>query len=502
MIPLSLTSFFLASFCTLIIRQSLGETENCSLPPRGWNSYNSYSWIISEKKFIQNAQIVAQRLKIHGYEYAVVDFLWYRRKVKGASVDSSGFDVIDKWGRLVPDPHRWPSSKHGNGFTKVAEKVHNMGLKFGIHVMRGISTQAFNANTPILDVTTGKAYEENGRIWYAKDIGLKERPCAWMKTGFMSVNTKLGAGRAFLSSLYQQYADWGVDFVKHDCVFGMDMDLDEITYVSKVLGGFNQTILYSLSPGSGATPAMASAVSGLANMYRITGDDWDKWPDLITHFNVTRDFASANMIGGEGLRGKSWPDLDMLPLGRLSKAGANKGPYRKCNLTLDEQKIQVTLWSIAKSPIMFGGDMIKLDDTTFKLITNPTLLEINTYSSNNMQFRYISSNQSAWNITKPLAEKDAQTNGPDGPHLIRAWIATGRRGEIYVAIFNLNRHKSEVSMRIKDLEKAIPGKDFGSASCKCREEWSGKDYGVIKHSISTQIDIHGVALFVLNCTFS
>lgn len=83
----------------------------------------------------------------------MVDYLWYRRKVPGAYTDASGFDVIDEWGRMVPDPDRWPSSKGGKGFTEVAKKVHSMGLKFGIHVMRGISAQAVNADTPILDTT-------------------------------------------------------------------------------------------------------------------------------------------------------------------------------------------------------------------------------------------------------------------------------------------------------------------------------------------------------------
>lgn len=86
-------------------------------------------------------------------QYVVVDYLWYRRKVPGAYTDSLGYDVIDEWGRVLPDPGRWPSSKGGKGFTEVANKVHSMGLKFGIHVMRGISTQAVNANTPILDTT-------------------------------------------------------------------------------------------------------------------------------------------------------------------------------------------------------------------------------------------------------------------------------------------------------------------------------------------------------------
>ncbi|XP_042500713.1 uncharacterized protein LOC122078683 isoform X2 [Macadamia integrifolia] len=318
--------------------------------------------------------------------YSLMDI---RRKVNGAHTDSLGFDVIDKWGRVIPDPWRWPSSRGGKGFSEVAKKVHDMGLKFGIHVMRGISTQAVNANSLILDTIKGGAYEESGRQWRGKDIGLPERACAWMPHGFMSVNTKTGAGKAFLRSLYHQYAEWGVDFVKHDCVFGDDLDVKEISHVSEVLKELDHRILYSISPGSSVTPAMAKDVSSLVNMYRITGDDWDTWGDVAAHFNKSRDFAAAKMIGASGFQGKSWPDLDMLPLGWLTDPGSNQGPHRKSKLSPDEQRTQMTLWSMAKSPLMFGGDMRKLDERTYGLITHPVLLEINSFSTNNMEFPYI-----------------------------------------------------------------------------------------------------------------
>ncbi|KAK9276979.1 hypothetical protein L1049_006518 [Liquidambar formosana] len=561
-----------------------------------------------------------------------------RRKVKGAYPDSLGFDVIDEWGRMIPDPDRWPSSKGGKGFAEVARKVHSMGLKFGIHVMRGISTQAVNANTPILNIVKGNAYEESGRQWRAKDIGLKERACAWMQHGFMSVNTKLGAGRAFLRSLYEQYAEWGVDFVKHDCVFGDDLDIAEISIVSEVLKELDRPILYSLSPGTSVTPAMAKDVSGLVNMYRITGDDWDTWGDVAAHFNVTRDFSTANMIGSKGLLGKSWPDLDMLPLGWLTDPGSNQGPHRSSNLNLDEQRTQMTLWSMAKSPLMFGGDLRKLDETTYNLITNPTLLEINSFSSNNMEFPYITGTKGfsgrdqvlTWQSRRCLADmgnsethvltltscKDSKANGWSiealdqnleqvcwkeslgrkyeepfcvykrkpflasdeeiiygqqyqgkfhllaaetmdfcldaspkrkltakelkrssfspcrwdanqmwelnlngtlmnsysglcttvntveanvGTGGIRSWIATGRRGEIYVAFFNLNPQRTVISAKISDLAKALPDRKLNEDSCKCSEVWSEKDLGVVKQSISMAVNVHGCALFVLNC---
>ncbi|KAK7306164.1 hypothetical protein VNO77_44087 [Canavalia gladiata] len=628
------------SFCLLLClcfesvsskNVSESDLQQASIPPRGWNSYDSFSWTISEEEFLQSAEIVSKRLHDHAYEYVVVDYLWYRRKVKGAYHDSLGFDVIDEWGRMLPDPGRWPSSQNGKGFTEIANQVHSMDLKFGIHVMRGISTQAVNANTPILDTTTGGAYQESGQVWHAKDIAIPERACAWMPHGFMSVNTKLGAGKAFLRSLYEQYAAWGVDFVKHDCVFGDDLDLNEISYVSEVLKELDRSIVYSLSPGTSVTQSMAKDVSGLVNMYRITGDDWDTWGDVKAHFDVSRDFSTANMIGAKGLNGNSWPDLDMLPFGWLTDPGSNEGPHRYSNLNLEEKKTQMTLWSIAKSPLMYGGDVRKIDTTTYDIITNPTLLEINSFSSNNMEFPYIASLKSEdQDLGRQLrrSSKEMETkythslgltscteskasgwaseslnqhlericwkrslgNNHHAPfcvhkrelhlldeeniyqeyqgkyHLVatnrikfcldaspkrkltskefkrgtfspcrwdsnqmwelnsngtlvnsysglcatvesikdttnsggfRSWIATGRKGEVYVAFFNLSEQKTVISAQTSDLVKVLPGRDF--SSCKSSEVWSGDDLLTNQGTLSTAVEMHGSALIVLIC---
>uniref|UniRef100_A0A3N7FLE9 Alpha-galactosidase n=1 Tax=Populus trichocarpa TaxID=3694 RepID=A0A3N7FLE9_POPTR len=581
-----LSSLFLFSFSSYRYRVS-SQPEHASFPPRGWNSYDSFDWILSEVDFLQSAEKISQRLQPYGYEYAVIDYLWYRKNVPGAYPNSLGFDVIDEWGRLIPDPDRWPSSEDGKGFTEVAQKVQSVGLKLGIHVMRGLSRQAYDANTPILDTTTGRAYEESGRLWRAKDIGITERACGWMPHGFMSVNTKLGAGRAFLRSLYEQYAEWGVDFVKHDCVFGNDLDVDEITFVSEVLQKLSRPILYSVSPGVIPTPVMEKDISGLVNMYRVTGDDWDTWGDVAAHFDVSRDFAADNKIGAKGLLGRSWPDLDMLPIGWLTDPGSGRGPYRMSNLNLDEQKTQMTLWAMARSPIMFGGDVRRLDETTSNLITNPFILEINSFSTNNMEFPFVTGTKvsahkttnhsrrlrrslkevgtshtqflgftscnhpkvNGWSIKaldqdldqicwkesmrshEPLClykriltssdanqmwelsnngslissysglcvtvkSIDANVGNSGG---VRSWIATGRKGEIYVALFNLNSEKTVISATISDLTKALPGKNLNATSCFGREVWSGKDFGEIKDSISMEVEMHGCALFVLNC---
>ncbi|KAL9672531.1 hypothetical protein QQ045_028782 [Rhodiola kirilowii] len=387
-----------------------------------------------------------------------------------------------------------------------------MGLKFGIHVMRGISTQAVNANTPILDITTGGPFQQGGRNWTAKDIGITDRLCPWMPHGFMSVNTYVDAGKAFLNLLYQQYSEWGVDFVKLDCVFGEDLDLDEIRIVNwEYKECQNSTVVFSLSPGKQATPEMASStnVSGIANMYRVTGDDWDTWADVASHFDVARDFAAAGLIGAPGLKGRSWPDLDMLPLGWLTDPASNEGPHRSCGLTPDEQKTQVTLWSIAKSPLVFGGDMRKLDNYTYQLLTEPTLLQINSDSSNNKEFAKIVGNQTArkeqnwlvslWRsiyaILTPFVVTGSSNNTPTG---VRSWVATGNQGETYVAFFNRNDGETVISAKLADLDVALPGRNI-TGVCNVKEIWSGNDLGVVQKSLQANVSSHGVALFVLSC---
>ncbi|KAE9614944.1 putative alpha-galactosidase [Lupinus albus] len=243
-----------------------------------------------------------------------------------------------------------------------------------------------------------------------------------MSNGFMALNVTSGAGKAFLRSIYELYISWGVDFgtviilyiyiyiyisyprfyfvhptsylygffaflvVKLDCVFGEDLDFEEITYVSQILKDHKPSIVFSLSPGVSATPNMAKTINGLVNMYRVTGDDWDQWSQVVTHFDVARDYAAAKLTGAQGLNGYSWPDLDMLPFGWLTDPAAKEGPHRSTNLNLVEQQTQMTLWCMAKSPIMYGGDLRNLDSWTKDgVITNPTLLFINSNSTDNTE---------------------------------------------------------------------------------------------------------------------
>ncbi|KAL2973476.1 hypothetical protein AAZX31_14G047900 [Glycine max] len=459
----------------------------------------SFSWIISEE-YLQNANIISQQLIAYGYQYAIVDYLWYR-SLKGDS-NYLGFDMIDEWGRMLPDPERWPSSRGRRGFTDVANKVHSMGLKFGIHLMPGTSTQASNNNMPILDTTTGQPYMESGRVWNAKDIGIPSRACKWMTNGFMAINATTGAGKAFLRSIYELYASWGVDF---------DLGLDEITSVSEILNGLEHPIVLSLSPGVSPTPLMANSVSSLVNTYRVTEDDWDEWSAILADFNVARDFAASNLIGKTCLRGKSWPDLDMLPFGWITDAAVREGPHR---VTQDEQRTQMTLWCMAKSPIMYGGDLRKIDAWTLGLITNPTLLNINIFSSDNheaSQFLEITTlndvKTKGHTVTKvpftyslALTEcTDPKASGWSSEKYNQDLERICFKREIYVAFFNLNNETTRISANIADLPAfSRLGTRRKLRICAGTETWS-RSIIRTKTTFSAEVPGHGIALFVLKC---
>jgi hypothetical protein len=214
-------------------------------PPRGWNSYDSYTWKVTEEDFLSNCEAMSKTLKSYGYEYCVVDYLWFQDldySSQGELKDPITKVHIDGNGRVVPALDRWPSTKASGGsslgFKPIADKVHAMGMKFGIHIMRGISVAAVAAKSPIL-----------GTNATAADIGLPSELCPWWK-GVMSVDLTHPAGQAYYDSIYAQYAEWGVDFIKNDCVFGNQFVPDQIKAQSKSILKTKRPIVYSLSPGA------------------------------------------------------------------------------------------------------------------------------------------------------------------------------------------------------------------------------------------------------------
>lgn len=419
-------------------------------PPMGWNSYDSYGGAVNEEQMKVNAKYVADHLAQYGWKYVVVDFYWYFANPE-ASEDSSGQDklqtAIDNYGRLLPAPNRFPSAAGGKGFKPLADYVHSLGLKFGIHIMRGIPRIAVEHDLPVL-----------GTEARARDIADTSNICTW-STAMYGVDVSKPAGQAYYNSIAALYASWDVDFIKAD-----DMSRGsthesyhgpEIEALRKAMNITGRPMVLSLSPGP-APLDQTSSLSQWSQMWRISDDMWDDWKEVLAQFTRARKWSSYSGPN-------HWPDADMLPLGRLCLRGF-PDPPRASRLTHDEQTTLMTLWCIFRSPLMMGGDLPSLDPWTASLLENPEVLKVDQSSSGGHEV-FNGQSQAVW-------QADAADHHSK-----------------YLALFDTGGADAEVSAAWAHL--GLKGKQ------RVRDLWARRDLGLFDGSFSAQLHRHGAGLYEL-----
>ena len=350
------------SFISYVALTARAETPTppywkmATTPPMGWNSYDSFGDSVTEEETLANARYQKEHLLAHGWTYVVVDYRWYDPGAHdnnpsgraGAKLAADGF------GRLLPAPNRFPSAADGKGFKPLADRIHAMGLKFGIHVMRGIPRQSVKENTPI-----------EGSEFKAADAANTGNVCPWCPDMF-GVDCAKPAGQAWYDSILRLYAAWGVDFIKVDDL-SSPYSAREVEAIRRAIDRCGRAIVFSTSPGE--TPVSEAAhVETHANMWRISGDFWDSWDAL----NHTFDLLAA----WQGHAGPGrWPDADMIPLGFIGKRSV--GGNRMTHFSKDEQVTMMSLWALAPSPLMLGMNMPENDKWTLSLLTNDEVLAVN-----------------------------------------------------------------------------------------------------------------------------
>lgn len=344
-------------------------------PPCGWNSWDCFGAGVNEKQLIANADYMAKHLKQYGWEYIVCDIQWY--EPKACSNDYNNFAELccDEYGRLIPAQNRFPSSKGGKGFKPIADYIHSLGLKFGIHIMRGIPRQAVHADLPIKDSE-----------YTARQVAHHFSICSW-NTDMYGMKNCDGA-QDYYNSIIKMYADWGVDYIKCDDIavtefrkwdnpYSADY---EIEMLRNAIDSCGREIVLSLSPG----PALRDKTEHLkanANMWRLTGDFWDLWEHLYAMFDKCEEWQGVRGVG-------SYPDCDMLPIGRISKLCSYHGAQnRMSNFTHDEHYTLMTLWGIFGSPLMIGGNMPENDDFTLSLLNNAEYMNMHRTVKNSRMLR-------------------------------------------------------------------------------------------------------------------
>jgi hypothetical protein len=408
-------------------------------PPMGWNSWNSFATTITEAQARETARIMREKLLPFGYDVFTVDIQWYEPNASSYEYSHDPAPTLDGYSRVVPAPNRFPSSVDGSGFTRLAAEVHGMGMKFGIHVMRGIPRLAVRKNLPI-----------RGTNVRAADIADTSSICNWNPDMYGVDMTKPGA-QAYYDSIFALYASWGVDFVKMDDMSRpYDAHAPEIEAAHKAILRCGRPIILSLSPGETPVPR-AEHVRRHAQMWRISDDFWDEWSLLEPQFTRLENW---NMWRRPG----AWPDADMLPLGRLA-LGA-----RDTKFTPDEQRTVMTLWSIARSPLIMGGDLRHLDAPTLALLTNREVLAVNQASIDN-QPHFIEDGSRIWSA-RPEGSQDH-----------------------YLALFNTTDKPKQVGIALRELGR--------TGTVTLRDLWTGRDAGTATGRVVREVRPHGAELYRL-----
>ena len=376
---------------TLTVMGQDGTEENfrrwAPTPPRGWNSWDCYYSSVTENEVMQNARYMRDNLKAYGYEYVVVDIRWYcnHPSLGGGNYNQNGTQdyVLDEYGRYLPSPTRFPS-----GFKAMADEIHDMGLKFGIHIMRGVPKSV-----------VGSSYKLKGSEdtpW--SQVYVNTTPaCTWLKDNLTVQNNAYG--QLYYNSIIDLYAEWGVDFIKVDDL-SRPFYTDEIQMLRNAIDQCGRPIVLSISPGK-TQYAYVDDCNRLANQWRMMDDLWDNWSNVSDVFGEAAFWSQHHQNG-------NYADCDMLPIGQIAMTIADAGYTgaqngRWTNLTQDEQRSMMTLWGICHSPLIMGGEMTKNDDFTLSLLTNEDMLRMNSYGQGARQVMNDGSGQIVWTSVDPAS---------------------------------------------------------------------------------------------------
>ncbi|MCU0456588.1 MAG: glycoside hydrolase family 27 protein [Bacteroidales bacterium] len=428
-------------------------------PPMGWNSWDCYGPTVVEDEVKANADYMEANLKKYGWEYIVVDIRWYVENDKAGGYNQQDPRyTMDEYGRFLPAPNRFPSSSEGLGFKPLADYIHSKGLKFGIHVMRGVPVTAVTRNTPIY-----------GSSKSAGDIYSTDNQCRWLRDMYTVDPSKQGA-QDYYNSIMDLYASWGVDFLKIDDL-SSPYHAGEIEMIRKAIDRTGRKILLSTSPGP--TPVeKISHISNYANMWRTVNDFWDNWRDLKEQFEVCARWADAGVKYG-------YPDADMLPLGKIG-IRAERGQPRMSRFTRDEQVALMTLFAIFRSPLMFGGDLPSNDEFTLSLITNPGILYVHRNSINGKQV-FRDNDKIAWSA-------DDRATGDKFVALFNVYDPARETGNgESQAAGTSTSETSEITIDFKLL--GLKGKH------RVIDVWTGEKLGKFKDSFTAAVKSHGAGLY-------
>ncbi len=418
----------------------------CPTPPLGWNSFDSFGGYLHEQAAFAQLEAFAEKLAPAGYDTFVVDIGWYGEYAfkPGTNYPSPttkhALDIhLDPHGLPLPSTCYFP-----NGFGGLIARTHQLGLKFGVHLMRGIPRKAVQLRLPIKGAPAGVT---------AADIADPTSTCPWCHYNY-GVNMDKPGAQEWHDSLVAHLAAWGVDFIKADDITGYPLEIEAFV---KAIAKCGRPIVLSLSHGGEADPALLP-VYRQSDLVRITKDIWDDPESIERSFNAWEHWAPHARPG-------FWPDLDMIPFGDLQTMspepapgelpeGKNpslcgKGFKRTCQLTPDQRRTFMTQRALAASPLFVGGDLTTMAVEDLRLLTDPRLLACNQNGIAGT-VRYMRGDVQVWHV----------------PH-------RSKLGHGWLGVFNRNPARREESLVLTADRLNLP------AHTRLHNIWAGSDLGTL-----------------------
>jgi hypothetical protein len=404
-------------------------------PLMGWSTWN----VPGTHPTAANVEAAASALKNSGlagvgYQYVNLDDFWYQ-------CPGSQGPAVDQYGRWVIDATKFPSSVSLNGIQAVANYVHSLGLKFGLYVTPGISKQAVAQNTQI-----------EGTPYTADQIAEPSvRENNYNCGGMVGIDYSKPGAQQFINSWADEFASWGVDYLKLDGVGSFD--IPDVQAWSSALRQTGRPIHFELSNSLNIN--YASAWEQYSNGWRTGGDiqcycgnpyPLTRWSSVASRFNQVAAWAP---YGGPG----AFNDYDSVTLG--------SGPAVE-GLSYTEEQSMMSLWALAASPLVINADMTSLDPTDLSMLKNPDVISVD---------------QDAIDASRI---SDTSTS--------QIFAKTEKNGDAVVGLFNTSGSPETISTTASVLGMA-PGTDYLLDNLWTHN--STETTGVI----SAEVPSHGVALF-------
>src|SRR3984885_1486938 len=292
-------------------------------PVMGWSGWSFLRLGADSAQVEGEARgLVSTGLAAAGYRYVNIDDGWYQCPgPQGPNVDANG--------RWVVNTATYPNSGSENGVQALAAYVHSLGLKFGIYETPGISSQAVAQNTPIL-----------GTSYTADQIATSKPDNNYNCGGMVGINYKAPGAQAYVDSVVDELASWGVDYIKLDGITnGNGADIKAWRAAIEQSG---RPMVLNITQGS-YTIKIAPLLKQYANQWEFTPDIEINGPDE----------GSANACNAPPFTGC----LSVFPLNSYAHWSDRIGRSADSGMSLAASESQLSLWALGSAPLILGSDL-------------------------------------------------------------------------------------------------------------------------------------------------